>query len=296
MKKIKILLILLFIPIILSSCDKKEYGLIELTSEELINNMISGEKDFIFAIVDYSEDNTDQFLKDLADVSSSAKINIYYIDYIHMDEESAGTLLFYTYSTDFSVNAIHAIQDSELIVSKKYTNFKDMYTTLKEIVFTDKLDLIDNKTKQKYIEEANKLYQEEKYAEAHNQLCKAWNLPEAKKIHEENDYYHLINLWEHFKITDEEPAIITYRNLYFYSNSETLYRIKETAEFENFEKPTDLTNYEELLYKIEDNIIYTKVSENSKYKATYEIESVNEYELKIIDLETDTKYTYNRRS
>ena len=89
--------------------------------------------------------------------------------------------------------------------------------------------------------------------------------------------------------------MITYRNLYIYPNINVLYRIVEKAQYEGYEKPEDITKYEALYYKIENNIIYTAVSENSKYKETYKIISVDKNSLKIIDLKTNEEFVYNER-
>lgn len=295
MKYIKILLILLIIPIVLCSCNQKEHKLIELTAEELVQNLENENISFVFAVIDKSEDNYEAFQRDLENVVKSANIDIYYIDYLRMDTSSANTLIFNLYSTDFTTNGYHVIENGSLIASEGYSNFKEMYGVLKDKIYSDKLELIDNITKQEYLTKAKELYNEEKYAEGYEYLCKAWNLTETKEVYDTYDNFKLIDVWQHFTLTDEEPKMITYRNLYFYSNTNILYRIEETALYEDYEKPESLSDYEALYYKIENNIIYTAVSENAKYKETYEIESIDEYSLKIIDLKTNQKYTYNKR-
>jgi hypothetical protein len=126
MKKIKLIILLLTFSLILCSCEKKEYNLIQITGEELVKNLTSEKKDFVFAMVDYSEEDTEQFLKDLKSVSKSANINIYYVDYLHLDKESA-FVLFNLYTTDFTTNGFHVIQNNSLIVSNEYINFKEKY-------------------------------------------------------------------------------------------------------------------------------------------------------------------------
>lgn len=295
MKHIKILLIILIIPIILCSCKKEEHKLIELTAQELVQNLEKEDISFVFAVVDKSEDDYEEFLKDLENVVKSANIDIYYIDYLRMDTDSANKLIFNLYSTDFSTNGFHVIENGALIISDAYTDFKNLYGSLKDKIYTDKVDFIDNKTKKEYINKAKELYEEEKYAEAYDYLCKSWNLKEAKELYETHNYFHIINVWQHFTITNEEPRMITYRNLYIYPNINVLYRIVEKAPYDGYEKPEDLNKYEALYYKIENNIIYTAVSENSKYKETYKIVSVDKNSLKIIDLKTNEEFVYNER-
>lgn len=295
MKHIKILLILLLIPILICSCNKEESRLIELTAEELVMNLNKEDISFVFAIVNKSEDNYQAFLRDLENVSKSANIDIYYIDYLHMDTASANSLIFNLYSTDFTTNGYHVLENSSLIISEGYTDFKEMYGVLKDKIYKDEIERIDTNTKKEYINKAIDLIEEEKYAEAHSYLCKSWDLEESKKVYETHPNINIINLWEHFTITNDEPRMITYQNIYFYTETNILYRIKETAVYDSYEKPSGISNFENLYYKIEDNIIYTAVSENAKYKETYKIESITSTSLTLIDLQTNQKYIYNER-
>ena len=249
MKHIKILLIILIIPIILCSCKKDEHKLIEITAQELVQNLNNRDISFIFAVVDKTEDDYEEFIRDLKNVVKSANIDIYYIDYLRMDTNSANELLLGLYTTDFSTNGFHVIDKGALIVSDAYSDFKNMYGSLKDKIYTDKIELIDNETKKEYINKAKELYEEEKYAEGYDYLCKAWSLKEAKDIYEEYNYFNIINVWQHFTITNEEPRMITYRNLYIYPNINVLYRIVEKAPYEGYEKPEDITKYESLYYK-----------------------------------------------
>ncbi len=294
MKKIKLLLLLLLIPVLLCSCNKKEYNLIEITGDELVQNMLEEEKNFVFAIVDKSEDNAASFLKDLENVSKSANINIYYVDYLHMSQDAAFKL-FTSYSTDFSTNGYHVLQNKSLTVSAAYTDFKTLYTTLKTKAFTDELVRIDKETKLNYIKEAKELYKENEIGEAHNLLTKAWDLKEAKKEHDDNKYYHLINGWERTVYTNDIPEKTKYTSFIFNSGESYYVEQKITKETEEFDGPTDADKFETVYYRIEGDIILTSNREKGYYEETYQILNVTDELLNLKNLKTNKNETYTRR-
>ncbi len=294
MKKIKILLLLLLIPVFLCSCEKKEYNLIEITGDELVKNMLEEDKNFVFAIVDKSEEDAEQFLKDLNNVSKSANINIYYVDYLHMSQDAAFKL-FTSYSTDFSTNGYHVIQNKDLVVSSAYTDFKTLYTTLKTKAFKNELVRVDKKTKLNYIKEAQKLYKENQIGEAHNLLTQAWDLEEAKKEHNDNKYYHLINGWERTVYTNDIPEKTKYTSFIFNSGESYYVEQKITKETEEFDGPTDEDKFETVYYRLESDILLTSNREKGYYEETYQIMDVTDEFLTLKNLKTDKKETYVRR-
>lgn len=294
MKKIKIIVLFLLISILLCSCNKKEYQLIQITGEELVQNLLYEDKNFVFAIIDESESDAKEFKKTLEDIVKSANINIYYVDYLHLDKDTVFEL-FNSYSTDFTTNGFHAIQNKSLIVSNEYIDFKTTYTILKDKAYTDKLVRIDKKTKESAIKEAKKLYKENKISEAHELLCKAWDMKEAQKEHNSNKYYHLINVWERTEITPDIPEKTNYTSLVFTSGVNYYLLQKESALSKDFEKPTTLNKYETIYYRFEDGIIYTSNREDGHYEETYKINDVDEKYLQLTDLKTNKKQTYTRR-
>lgn len=294
MKKLKLLILLLFIPLIICSCEKKEYNLIPITSEELVKNLTS-KKNIVFAIVDYSEDDTEQFLKDLKNVSKSANINIYYIDYLHIDMQS-GFMLFNTYSTDFTTNAFHVIQNETLVISNEYINFKEMYTLLKGKNFKNEIIRIDNKTKKSHIKEAQKLYKENKISEAHEELCYAWDLKEAQEEHNNNKYYNLINVWERTIYSADLPEKTTYTTMGFYSGVNYYAFNQKTQLSEEFDNTQNSADTETIYYRIENDIIYTSNREKGYYEETYKINDIDNKLLQLTNLKTNKNETYIRRN
>lgn len=294
MKKLKLLILFFLLPIVLCSCNKKEYHLIEITGDELVKNLIHEDKNFVFAIVDESEDDAEQFLKDLEGIVKSANINIYYVDYLHISNAAGFELINY-YSTDFSTNAFFAFQNHSFVVANEYVDYKTTYSLLKDKAYTDELVRIDEDSKKEAIKEAQKLYKESKISAAHEKLCIAWDLEEAKEEHNNNKYYHLINGWERIEYTNDVPEKVRYTSLIINSGTDYYFLQKESGIAEEFEKPTALLNYEQVYYRLKDNIIYTSNREKGHYEETYQIDDVDSKYLKITDLKKNKKMTYVRR-
>jgi hypothetical protein len=294
MKKIKLIILLLTFSLILCSCEKKEYNLIQITGEELVKNLTSEKKDFVFAMVDYSEEDTEQFLKDLKSVSKSANINIYYVDYLHLDKESA-FVLFNLYTTDFTTNGFHVIQNNSLIVSNEYINFKEMYTLLKGKAYKNKLERVDQKTKENYIKEAKELYKENKIPEAHEKLCKAWDLKTAQEEHSKNKYYNLINVWERKEITADIPEKTNYKVISFHSGVNYYMYHEKSSLSEEFDDSFELNEAEINYFKINKDIIYTSNREKGYYEEAYQIIDVDDKFLQLKDLKSNKNITFTRR-
>lgn len=295
MKKIKLLIIFLLIPIVLCSCNKKEYQLIQITGEELVQNLLYEEKNFVFAIVDESEPDAEQFLKDLESVVQSANINIYYVDYLHISQ-SAAFELFTSYSTDFTTNGFHAVHNKALVVSNEYIDFKTTYSILKDKAYTDELVRIDESQKKEAIKEAQELYKENKISEAHEKLCEAWDLKEAQEEYNNNKYYNLINAWERTEYTTDTPEKTNYTSIIFNSGV-NYYVVQKVSELsDNFEKPDSIDDYETVYYRIKDDIIYTSNREKGYYEETYQINDISDKYLQITDMKTNKKMTYVRRN
>lgn len=295
MKKIKLLIIFFLLPIVLCSCNKKEYQLIQITGDELVQNLLYEEKNFVFAIVDESEPDAEQFLSDLEAVVKNANINIYYVDYLHISQ-SAAFELFTSYSTDFTTNGFHAVHNKSLVVSNEYIDFKTTYSLLKDKAYTDELVRIDESKKKESIKEAQELYKENKISEAHEKLCDAWDLKEAQDEHSNNKYYNLINAWERTEYTTDNPEKTNYTSIIFNSGVNYYILQKVSALSTEFEKPDSINDYETVYYRIKDDIIYTSNREKGYYEETYKINDISDKYLQITDIKTNKKMTYVRRN
>lgn len=171
-----------------------------------------------------------------------------------------------------------------------------MYKELKTITKTTSLNLVSAKTKEEYLKQADQLYSEGQISQAFNYLNKAWNTEEAKKTYQNNKYYKLINSWEAYKFLDDQHKKVEYYSFFFISNVNYFYQIIVEDNYQDFEKPNDLSKYEKKYYYIKDDIIYISNYDNGKYKETYQIESINEERLTLIDIETKEKLNFAKRS
>lgn len=294
---LKVFLLIIFTLILCSCKEKEEYHLIELTSQELINNMFTEDnKSFIFAAINIQEDGYEQFLKDLNNLSKSAKKDIYYIDYYHMDIESS-VYLYNIDGADFSTNSYYAYKNGKFEVAEYYTDFSSMYSSVKNFKTQGDITKISKDKKESALKEAKKLYQEGKISLAFDTLNKAIDLEEAKKEYNNNKYYKLLISWENFDFKDKSMTRLTYYSLIFY-HGVNYFSIanKDTTYDENFDKEFNYEDYEQLFYYVKDDIIYTSKSEDGKYRATYKITYFDSNHLDIRNISSNKEYSFVRRT
>lgn len=298
MKKIVRISLLFLIIVTICSCksNKEEHSLIEITGEELINNIYADkEGKFIFALYNSDKQNADKFLNDLGNVVKNINMDIYYVDYNHLDDSSAFNLLA-TESGDFDKNSYYIYDNGKISLSTNYTDFATLYKDLKTSRGDYSMDFVSDETKKGYLEEADKLYESGNIAEAFNALNKAWSLKEAKEKYDKNTYYKLIRVWEAYEFEDDQKENVKYTSIIFLNKYNYFYRIVVTDKYNGFEKPTDLTRYEEVYYSIKGDIIYTSKYDNGKYEKAYQIVSVSDERLSIIDLSNNKKINFVKRS
>lgn len=298
MKKLTKLFIILFLILFICACkDKKtEYKLIEITGEELVNNLYNNDNQkFIFALYNTDKKNADTFYQSLENIVNNINSDVYYVEYNHLDDESSFNL----YTSDFgnfAENSYYLYDKGKITISSDFTDFAAMYKELKTITKTTSLNLVSAKTKEEYLKQADQLYNEGQISQAFNYLNKAWNTEEAKKTYQNNKYYKLINSWEAYKFLDDQHKKVEYYSFFFISNVNYFYQIIVEDNYQDFEKPNDLSKYEKKYYYIKDDIIYISNYDNGKYKETYQIESINEERLTLIDIETKEKLNFAKRS
>ena len=130
MKKALQLLMLLIICLFISSCNsKQEYKLTEITSQDLLNN-IQNNKEFIFAFVNEKNDNYQEFMDNLNIIVDKCKLNIYYVDYNHMDYASFAYLVD-NINLTYDKSSYYVYQNKDYKVSEEYSNYQNMYKSLK---------------------------------------------------------------------------------------------------------------------------------------------------------------------
>lgn len=298
MNKLKKIFILLLSVIILCSCqkDNTKYELIEITGEELINNISSKkEQRFIFALYNTNKKNADSFYQTLESLVNNINSNIYYVNYNHLDDMSALNLFTYDFG-DFTENSYYFYDKGDIKISSDYTDFATAFKELKNISKTTSLKLIDKSTKEEYIKEASKLYDDGNIAKAYNELNKAWNLKEAKEEYNKNPLYNLINSWEAYEFLDDDYKEVNYYNFLFMTSTNYYYEIIIKDKYQNFNKPNDLNEYTKKFYQIKENTILISNYENGNYKEKYQIKSINDERLSIVDLDTNKKINFVKRS
>ncbi len=296
MKKIISIIILLFTcTLFLTSCEKKEGRLIELTSEELVANITKEAlPNMVFAIWNSKRDNADEFMKSLKSVVNNANINIYYIDYQNISINQA-TMLFLLYDYNVSYNSYFVLENNDYVVEGDYSDFKTLYNALKNYSFKDEIEYVSKEKKLEYIENAKKLYNEGQIGQSKEFLNLAYTLDEAKEFHKNSSYYKLLEEWERFEFDKEDNNYATYYAKQFPTLRNYYFEVNKTGKFEGFEKPYDISDYSKVYYYIKDNHIYTSSSEKGKYKKTYEIVMFDDKNLELKDLKTKKVEKYVRR-
>lgn len=292
MKKILTNVFLFILIICLTcSCEKKEYQLIELTTKELLNN-ISNNKNFVFAMYNSNINNSKDFKEALENIIKNTKTNIYYLDFQHLSVD-AGSLLITLFDIEPSQNSYYVVKDGKFVISNQYTDFKDLYKNLKNYKFSQKIDFIQKKEKEKSLKEAQELYNKGYISLSIEKLNQAWNLKEAKEFYEKSSYYQLIGEWEYYDYKDKKIEKIDYYSLVFISDTTYFYKAKKSGNFTNFKKPT-YSEYTSVYYYIIDDYIKVAEKENSKYTKKYKILYLDEKNLHLEDLSTKKEIKYTK--
>lgn len=292
-KRIKILILIMLTFIVCSCSNKREYNLIELTGEELVENIFSEEnKNIVFAFYNSSLSNANQFLKDLENTSNNAKLDIYYIDSNHLD--SGSYLILSSLDTiSPTYNSYYAYINGEYKVAEEYTDLKTMYNSLKEIGYKSNVIKKTKEEKLEKVEEANKLYEEGHISQAIGLLNYAWDLEEAKEAYSNGKYYNILDSWERYEFLNEKMEEVYYENIIFYYDSNTFEHALIKSKYnKDFQKPSSYDDYKSIYYYIKDDIIYTSDTESGKYKETYKITYIDSENLDLLNLKTKKEYQY----
>lgn len=292
-KYLRVIFLIVFTFTLCSCSDKKEYNLIELTASELTETLFSEENNnIIFAFYNSSLKDAKQFLEDLKRTSSTAKLDIYYIDSNHIDTSS----FFILSSLDIlsiDYNTYYARINGEFIVSDLYKDYKTMYDTLKEIGYKSNIKKESKEEKLKKIEEAKTLYDEGKISKSINVLNLAWDLEEAKETFNTRKYYNILKSWERYEYINSKTEEVYYENISFDYDSNTYSHALIKSKYnKDFKKPSYPDDYDTLYYYIKDDIIYTSDKESGKYKETYKITYLDSENLDMINLKTKKEYQY----
>lgn len=292
-KRFLIIIIIFLITSIICSCEKKEYQLIEITAEELVNNIMNEDKNFVFALYNEEEANATEFMSSLKNTVKNANINIYYMDFEHMNIEPAITL--YSLETlGLDKNSYYVKQNNGIVLSEYYEDYGTMYKSLKSYAFSNTLDYISDKEKKNNLEEAKRLLSEGYVSKSYEKLGNAWTLTEAKEFYSENKVYEILDLWERYEFKDSELNKVDYHIMDFLINTNYYESATKSGEYENFNKTIDYDAYSKTYYYIKDNYIYTSKDEK-KYTKKYYIQYLDKDDLHLKDLKNNKVYKYIKR-
>lgn len=275
MKKIVKSILLVLIILLSCSCNKKEYKLIELTSNELLNHLLKDNSSITFVTYNNELENNDDFITNVQKVSKRAKENIYYLDINHISAND-NLVLYEIMGNDFQGLRYYVYQNGKFIIQKSYSDFTTLFNDLNGKKYKDEPKLTSDEDKKKYLDSAALAYEEGKISSAYDLLNMAWTLNEAKKTYQNNNLYNIINEWESYEVSADGKSL-TYTKIMFYSFSDTMYIATKTDKVDGFQKPSML-DYKSYNYYIKDNYIYLDEKNNGNYKKTYLIDYLdNEY-------------------
>lgn len=272
----KFLIIIFSLILLMCSCEKKEYQLIELTGDELINHLLKDNSSITLGIYSKNYENSEQFLDDLKRVSKSTKENIYYVDIDHIDMMNV-LVLPDVLDVDTSSLKYVVYQNGKKIIDEEYSSYNQMYATLNGKKYED-VELVNIDDKKAVLEEAKRLYDEGYISEAYDMLQKIWSLEDAKNTFNEGNLFKIVNQWEYRNLVPSSNKI-NYIGIIFLPLDNAAYMIDETVKVDEFSKPS-VTDYDVYYYRVKDNILCMSEDENDEScKYEYELLNVNDNKL-----------------
>ena len=286
MKK-KIILLLIISLFILTSCKKKDYKLIELTSSDLLTILNENNDSFVYATINIrgNKEESKEFKKALSDYATKGKTNIYYVDtsdLIFYDDE----MIYNMTNIDLSKNYLYIVKNGSIKASIPYKG-KDTPKTYLSGIHFDKLNIpTSDKEKEKIFAEAKIKYEEGLICSSYTLLQKAWTLDSVKKYYESHDYYKLINYWRSYLHLGDGKVLS--KELVIFSFDDTVNSYKYSGLNKNYKYPKS-NDYDMKNFYVKDNTIYTadtSVEDLTKYKKQYEILEIKEDYLKIKEKDT----------
>ncbi len=270
MKKKFVLLILFVFILFLSSCDKKEYGLRELSAVEFSNFFYNEEKtieeeSIVYALYSSTSEDGEKFLEDLEKVARRTKSLIYYIDYDHLDFMTA----FMLEEKAPGENYYSVIQDGKELISEVYSDYDTLYKDINGKQFYPNINFSTQEYIDEQMDKAKEEFDKGRYTVSLNYLNLIWNNKEAKDFYNNHDEFNLIHYWEGYipTGTDDDIHYFGFSIGYFF-NTLTIY--DKMGKMEGFEEPTEGKMY---YYYVKDDYFYISEKEDGEYKKGYRIVS-----------------------
>ena len=287
MKKCILLIILI---LLLCSCDKKEYTVIEISSYDLIESIKENNGNFIFGIYNSDYENGKPFLGDLKTAADRIGTNIYYIDYKHSTNDTA-TYLVYDIGYDSTNGQYFGVfENGKIVNSGYYDDFNSMYKKIFKSKYNADIKKTTSEDEEKYIEEALELYKDNKYNSALDKLNHAWPNSKAKSLYRQYKYFKLSGIWESYTFLGNDHKKIDFYAFYFFSDNDKyflMYSIKNQV-YEGFKKPS-FGDLNRRYYYIKDDIIYMSNKDDGSYEPYYKIEFIDDIDMKLLDLKNKNK-------
>lgn len=276
--KIKILILILSL-VLITSCEKKEYKLIELTSGDLFQLLSEEKKSFIFATINErnKKEEAIEYKKALKEYAKNGKTNIYYLDtsdLIFFDDE----MIYSMTNVDLALHYFYIVKNGKITANVAYEG-KDILKKYLSGIHFDEIEMpIKESEKKDYLKKAKEQYEEGNICTSYQYLQKAWTLEAAKKFYRDNDYYKIINYWRNYvhlgnnKVISKEIVIFSMAdniNTFNYSGTNSKYKYPKSSDYETKE------------FYIKDNYLYTRKNDKEKYKKAFEIMEVDDKHLLI---------------
>ncbi len=281
---------LLIIILLLCSCGKKEYKVIEISSYDLIEAIKDNNGNFVFGIYNSDYENDKAFLSDLKTASDRAGMDIYYIDYKHATSDSASYLVYDIGYNSSNGQYYGVFENGKIINSGYYSDFNSMYEKIFKSKYNTDIKKTSSDDEDKYIEDALKLYEDNKYNSALDTLNHAWPNNKAKSIYKQYKYFKLSGIWESYSFLGDDHKKVDFYAFYFLSNNDNyclMYSIKNQV-YDGFKKPS-FGDLNRRYYYIKDDIIYMSNKDDGSYEPYYKIEFINDIDMKLLDLKNKNK-------
>lgn len=291
-KKLKIILMLLLFLFISGCNNNKEYKIINISAEDLINNMEHGKT---MIVVCYADDviNSKTMRNELQNIANDIRSDIYRLDYYHIDMDF-GYLLKYQYGFSADDNYYYVLEGTEVKVDEYYTNSVEAVRKLNEYQSSKDIELSQGSKIDKYLEQAEKYYAEGDLFKANEYISKGWSSEKARNYYNEHDEYKILHLWERYKTLNNSSDEFEYTQINTFTGESIYYKKTVKGESKTFEKPHSHDYDNKYYYKVLDKKIYTGTKAD-KLTPRFEIVFVNNERLVLNDLKTKERIEYIRR-
>ncbi len=280
MKKIiKTLIIVVLFLTVLCSCKQKEYKLIEITGEELLNILNESHDTYAVAIVNPNNQTGKKYLEDLKKLTKEKEVNILYLDknYVSVDVE---LFIEMNYEKTAAANTYMIIQDQRIIGNEYYSDIQDFYSKIYTLNTSSDYPEIPNEKKLESLSKGIQNYEEGKIVEAFKYLSQAITSTEAKSYIGRSKYLNLLARWDTVTAVKKDKFFtlnFSIDDQKYYQAYATQKQIKEGTMEYDYDNP--------VYYKVDSDIIYTS-KDNKKFKKTYKIREFHDYKLVIEEIKT----------